>query len=263
MNAGPTRRLTVVLHDKPQSQRLLDLGVRIASQLQAELEGVFVEDAALFRLTGLPFLREVKRDSFTEERLDSTRLLKEWRATAKLAREALESSATRAGLAWSFRVWRGEIDSGLQQLALESQMLLLGRLVACVPSRYPAMRNPVQNRPGPLKLGVILDSGKATERLLEAVGELSLKPEIQLIILLLPGGEPAQGVPLEQRLKEIDPQHHNVLVRLTDKSPELLITRLKAAACDLLMVSEDSELLRGRNIPQPLRGLPYPVVVVR
>ena len=52
MNAGPTRRLTVVLHDKPQSQRLLDLGARIASQLQAELEGVFVEGAALFRLTG-------------------------------------------------------------------------------------------------------------------------------------------------------------------------------------------------------------------
>ncbi|MEJ2692410.1 MAG: hypothetical protein P8166_04945 [Candidatus Thiodiazotropha sp.] len=263
MIARPTRRLTVVLHDSPQSPRLLDLGARIASQLQAELEAVFVEDAALYRLTGLPFLRELKRDSFTEQRLDGDRLLKEWRATAKLAREALESSATRAGLSWSFRVWRGEFDKDLQDLALESPMLLLGRLCTPATNRYPAAHVPGPARIAALKLGVILDSGETAERLLEAIGELSRKPEIQLILFLLPDGEPATGSPMEQRLGEIDPQRHNILLRLSDKSPATLLTGLKAAACDLLMISESSELLQGDNMKQRLKGLPYPVVVVR
>ncbi len=263
MNAQSRRRVTVVLHDKPQSQRLLELGARIASQLQAELEGVFIEDAALYRLTGLPFLRELKRDSFTEERLDPERLMKEWRAMASLAREALESSATRAGLDWSFRVWRGEFDSDLQDLVLESPMLLLGRLSIPAPSRYPSTYTTTPPRRGPLKLGVILDSADTAEHLLQAVSELSLKPEIQLILFLSPEIGAGSSATLEQHLKEIDPQHHNILVHLADDTPATLGTSLKAAACDLLMVSERSELLRGRSMLQRLRELPYPVVVVR
>jgi hypothetical protein len=260
MNTQTRRRITVVFHDKPQSQRLLELGARIASQLQAELEGVFVEDAALYRLTGLPFLRELKRDSFTEERLDAERLRKEWRAMAKLAREALESSATNAGLDWSFRVWHGEFDNDLQNLALESQMLLLGRLATPTPSRFSARRRAVHT--GPLKLGVILDSGEAAEKLLDAVGELSRKPEIQLILFLRPDVQEDKSGSFEQRLKENDPQHHNILVQVQNKAPANLIASLKAAACDLLMISATSDLLQGQSMKRRLSELPYPVVVV-
>jgi nucleotide-binding universal stress UspA family protein len=261
MNAQTRRRITVVFHDKPQSQRLLELGARIASQLQAELEGVFVEDAALYRLAGLPFLRELKRDSFTEERLDAERLRKEWRAMAKLAREALERSATSAGLDWSFRIWHGEFDNDLPNLALESQMLLLGRLATLTPSRFSAMRGGAHT--GPLKLGVILDSVTALEKLLEAVGELSRKPEIQLILFLMPDAQESKSGPFEQRLKENDPQHHNIRVQVPDREPATLIASLKAAACDLLMISATSGLLQGQSMKRRLSELPCPVVLVR
>jgi hypothetical protein len=263
MNSSDRRRITVVLHDKPQSQRLLELGIHIATQLQAELEGVFVEDAALFRLTGLPFLRELKRDSFTEERLDAQRLLKEWQATAKLARQSLEDSANQAGISWSFRVWRGEFDHELQKLALESPMLLLGRLNTLTPRRYPPSYASPPSRQRPLKLGVILDNAATAEHLLDMVGEMSLKPEIQLILFKPPQRQWPTDTNLEERLEQIDPQHHNILVTLADNEPTTLSTSLKAAACDLLMVSERSELLRGRSMLQRLRELPYPVVVVR
>jgi hypothetical protein len=261
MNTRTRRRITVVFHDKPQSQRLLELGARIASQLQAELEGVFIEDVALCRLAGLPFLRELKRDSFTEERLDAERLRKEWRTMAKMAREALESSATSAGLDWSFRVWRGEFENDLPNLALESQMLLLGRLATPTPSRFSAKRGPAHT--GPLKLGVILDSDTAMEKLLEAAGDLSRKPEIQLILFLTPDVKEDKSGSFEQRLKENDPQHYNILVQVQDRDPATLIASLKAAACDLLMISATSELLRGQSMKRRLSELPYPVVVVR
>ncbi len=261
MNAGSRRRLTVVLHDKPQSQRLLELATRIASQLQAEVEGVFVEDAALFRLTGLPFLRELKRDSFTEQRLDPDRLTKEWRAMAKLTREALESSATQAGLSWSFRVWRGDMGEDLAKLAMESPMLLLGRLAVLSPSRSASTIT--KPRPGPLKLGVILDSRESAHHLIDAVGELSLKPEIQLILFVLMENFETGYNELTAQLQTIDPQHHNVLVQVPDTKPAGLITHLKAAACDLLMISAHSHLLAGQGIQRRLADLPYPVVVVR
>lgn len=263
MNAHPRRRITVVLHDKPQSQHLLELGASIAALLQAEIEGIFVEDDALFRLTGLPFLRELKRDSHAEERLDATRLLQEWRALAKSAQQALENSANAAGLSWSFRVWRGDFDSGMKDLAVESEMLLLGRLGNLATSRLPARRQSTRKAERPLKIGVILDDGKEAEHLLDAICELARKPGIQLILFLMPEAAEETARALEERLREIDPQHHNITVRLTERTPAVVAARLKAAACDLLMISEGSDLLRGQTMVQRLKGLPYPVVVVR
>jgi hypothetical protein len=255
------RRITVVIHDKLQSQLLLELGARIATQLQAELEVVFVEDAALYRLTGLPFLREVKRDSFTEERLDQARLLKEWRAMANLTRESLKNSATQAGVNWSFRVWRGEIGSELAQLTMESPMLLLGRLAPPIPGRRLTSHPGAYT--GPLKLGVIIDNREAADQLLEAIKELSRKPEIQLILFLIPDGIKDSADQLQKQLQESDPQHHNVIVRVPENRSTNLIASLKAAACDLLMLSASSELLQGQDIIRGLSELPYPVVLVR
>ena len=172
MNISP-RRLTIVLHDRTQSQRLLELGTRIAAQLEAELEGVFVEDAGLFRLTGLPFLREFKRDSLTEERLDTQRLLKEWRAMAKLSQQALEHSASQAGLNWSFRVWRGDMGEDLPKLVMDSPLLLLGRLAVRSPGQ--SLNLGERRHPGPLKLVVIFDDRKTAKQLLDMIGNLSLK----------------------------------------------------------------------------------------
>lgn len=263
MNAHTRRRLTVVIHDKPQSQRLLELGARIAALLQVELEGVFVEDDALFQLTGLPFLRELKRESHAEERLDAARLLHEWRALAKSTQQALESSANAAGLNWSFRVWRGDFDRGMQELALESEMLLLGRLGSLAASRLPARRQIPRRFERPMKIGVILDDDTASEQLLDAIYELARKPEIQLILFLMPEAADETVLRLQARLREIDPQHHNVMLHLTDRDPAVMTTQLKAAACDLLMISERSGLLQGQTMLQRLKGLPYPVVVVR
>jgi hypothetical protein len=261
MTKPTRRRITVVIHDKPQSQLLLTLGARIATQLQAKLEVVFVEDAALYRLTGLPFLREFKRDSITDERLDEERLLKEWRAMAKLIQEALKISAARAGVDWSFRVWRGEISNELTQLAMESTMLLLGRLTTPMTNRFIVPRGDLHS--GPLKLGVILDSSEVVDRLLEAVSELSRKPEIQLMLFLIPDVAKEKADSFQQRLRECAPHCHNLVIRVPDTEPVNLINSLKAAACDLLMISASGKLLQGQNMKQRLSELPYPVVVVR
>jgi hypothetical protein len=263
MTSLSQRRVTVVLHDRPQSQRLLDLGTSIASLLKAELEGVYVEDAALFRLAGLPFLRELRRDSQSEERLDSNRLLQEWRAMAKLTRQAVEASASRAGLSWRFRVWRGDIDDELMSLVPESELLLLGRLGRLSTGRLYRRSSSGKKARETLRLGVVLEAEASSERLLEIVRDLLGVPQLELIFLLLPGTSPTAQASLRASLQHLDADRHSRILLLTGATPTDLTAQLKATDCDLLMIGEPSGLLRGASMKQCLRQLPYPVIVVR
>jgi hypothetical protein len=253
----------VVLLDKPQSRELLSLGATIASLLQAEIEGVFVEDDRLFQLTGLPFLRELRLESRNEARLDSARLTREWRAIAKQAREVLEDSATRAGLSWSFRVWRGEYDSDLEQLATNSELLLMGSRVALSARRLSTQTRASSATMKTLKLGVILDSGMVEKKLLDTINELGQKPQIKLIVFLPPDEQVTVDETLRIYLSQHDPEQRITLIHLTDRDPINLAKQLKHSACDLLMISEQSSLLMGPSVKRILEGLPYPTVVVR
>ncbi|MES9839051.1 MAG: hypothetical protein ABW134_00730 [Candidatus Thiodiazotropha endolucinida] len=263
MNSPARRRITVVLLDKPQSRELLSLGTTIASLLQAELEGVFVEDDALFRITGLPFLRELRIDSRNEARLDPARLIQEWRAIAKHAREDLEESARRAGLNWSFRVWRGEYDSDLQQLATDSEMLLMGNQGALASRRLSTQPRQTFSVSKPLRVGAILDTGMTSQKLLETITELGKSPDIGLTLFLTPDEETPQKAALQSYLSQQDPHQLINVVYINDLEPAALANQLKRSACDLLMISEQSPLLQGPTIKQILERLPYPTVVVR
>lgn len=257
------RRITVVLLDKPQSRELVSLGATIASLLQAEIEGVFVEDDRLFRLTGFPFLRELRLESRNEARLDPARLIREWRAIAKQAREALEDSATRAGLNWSFRVWRGEYDSDLEQLATNSELLLMGSQGTLSARRLWTRPKASSKTAKTLKLGVILDSGMVEKKLLDTIAELGQKPEIECCLFLPPGDETAAEERLREYLAQHDPEQQITLNHLTDMAPLKMVKQLKESACDLLMIGEQSLLLLGPSLKHILEGLPYPTVVVR
>jgi hypothetical protein len=262
MTSQGRRRITVVLFDKPQSRELLTLGATIASLLQAEIEGLFVEDDTLFRLTGLPFLRELRLDSRNETRLDPARLAREWRAIAKQAREALEESATRAGLTWSFRVWRGEYDSDLTHLATDSEMLLMSSQSALSSRRLSSQIRQTTAASRPLRLGVVLDAGMTRQKLLELITELGQKPEIALTLFLadekMPSGETPQSY-----LMQHAPNQHISTVYLDNMEPASLVRQLKQSACDLLMIGEQSPLLQGPAIKRILESLPYPTVVMR
>jgi hypothetical protein len=253
----------VILLDKPQSRELLSLGATIASLLQAEIEGVFVEDDRLIRLTGLPFLRELRLESRNEVRLDPARLIREWRAIAKQAREVLEDFATRAGLSWSFRVWRGEYDSDLEQFATNSELLLMGSQDALSTHRLSAKARPSSTTTKPLRLGAIFDSGMVEKKLLDTITELGQKSDIELILFLPADEQITADETLQTYLSQHDPEEKITLIRLSDKEPTSLAKQLKAAACDLLMISEQSSLLAGPTLKRILEGLPYPTVVVR
>ena len=101
------RRILVALDVSEQSRAALEAAARLAGGLNAELVGLFVEDSELLQVAELPVTRLVgARGTGT---LDPAMLRRAFRVQAAEAREALERTAERWQVKWSFRVTRGTI----------------------------------------------------------------------------------------------------------------------------------------------------------
>jgi hypothetical protein len=85
-----------------------------------------VEDESLLHLAGLPFAREVGFPSAASRPLDVEAMERSLRAQAREAEQRLAAAASRAPLAWSFRVTRGTLPEALLEAALEAELLVSG-----------------------------------------------------------------------------------------------------------------------------------------
>jgi len=121
------RRILVALDASHHSLAALEAAADLAATLEAELLGLFVEDANLLRLAGLPVAREMRYPFIAPARLDRTRMERALRAQAEQARRALAAASERRHVAWSFRVVRGEVASEVLAAAMEADLLTLGK----------------------------------------------------------------------------------------------------------------------------------------
>ncbi len=119
-------RVVVALDASPNSRATMRAAAQLALQLQAELEGLFVEDDNLLRLCNLPFIQEVGLFSATARQLESRAVERELRAVARSLQQALASIAEPLHVPWSFRVTRGRIADELLSAAEQAQLLSLG-----------------------------------------------------------------------------------------------------------------------------------------
>ena len=100
------RRIVAAVDASQRGLEALEQAVRLAAELEAELQGVFVEDEDLLRLAGLPFASEVTPSS-RGRRLDPLSMTRALRAQAERVRRALERAAGGRRVPWSFQVKRG------------------------------------------------------------------------------------------------------------------------------------------------------------
>jgi hypothetical protein len=120
------RRILLALDTTAGNLPSFESAVELASQLEAELAALFIEDPNLLRLAGLSFVREIRFPTATEEEPEPARIERELRVLAEQARQALAAAAERARLRWSFRVVRGAIATELRAAVTEGDLLLLG-----------------------------------------------------------------------------------------------------------------------------------------
>lgn len=121
------QRILVALDTSQHSLAALEAAVELAANLEAELQGIFVEDVNLLRLAGLPVAREVSYPFAAAAQLNRARMERQLRAQAAQARQALAATCERRQVKWSFRVVRGEVTPEVLAAALGADLLSLGK----------------------------------------------------------------------------------------------------------------------------------------
>ena len=120
-------RILVALDESPRSAAALAAAAALASELGAELAGLFVEDIDLQHLSGLPFAREFSVLTGAGTPLLPDEMERIWRREAATAQRLLAETAGRSQLRWSFQVARGRVTAEVSTLAQAFDLIVLGK----------------------------------------------------------------------------------------------------------------------------------------
>jgi hypothetical protein len=96
-------------------------------RLNAEILGLFVKEARLVELAGLPCAREVRLTSAWGKRMRPTTMERQLRVKEAAAKRALQAAAARRHVGWSFRVTAQEPSEALMAAEPEIDLVLVAR----------------------------------------------------------------------------------------------------------------------------------------
>jgi len=128
-------RILLALDATGGAEAAVRAAAELAAALRAELEALFVEDANLLRLAGLPFAREVGFHSATGRPLVLEEVARALRAQASGLERMLRLAARQLHVQCSFRVARGRILPEALSQTGHPDLLVLGRQ-----ARRPSLR---------------------------------------------------------------------------------------------------------------------------
>lgn len=131
MNERPSEerpaRILVAIDASPQSLAALHAALELASDLDAEVDTLFVEDINLIHLCGLPFGREIGSYTGMVRRLESNAIESQLRAQAGHIERSITTATAHSPIRWTFRVSRGAVVDELLAAADRAAILSLGR----------------------------------------------------------------------------------------------------------------------------------------
>ncbi len=194
----PPTRILVALDASPASMAALRSAAHLAALMDAELEGLFVEDANLLVLCDFPFCAEIGSHSGRVRRLSEEALERQLRGLAGEIERSMQHVASELLLNWRFQVRRGQVVSELLKAAQEAALMGLGRASHPRPRALGSTTQSIvrqSSRPliilgdrgGPATpLTVVYTGTPAAKRALELARDLAKRHEEVLRVLVLP-----------------------------------------------------------------------------
>jgi nucleotide-binding universal stress UspA family protein len=269
------RRILVALDASPDSLAALDAAARLAAKMNAELQGLFVEDQELLRLAEIPLARELAYFSAAGVPLSRETMERKLRAQSAQIRAALAGAAERAHVAYSFRSVRGQVEIEVSTAAGDVDLLVLGGIGWSVGRRarigstalgiasgsIPVLLSPKRGIPEHGHLLVYFDASHSAQRALQAAEEMAATG-MDGITILAPSGtalpetgtEPASanGEPVELR------------ARLFNASSEKsLLDALRAEHNSILVIGGRELLAKLPPLETILCELQMPLLLLR
>jgi nucleotide-binding universal stress UspA family protein len=271
------QRILVALDTSPHSLAALETAVDLAERLDAELQGLFVEDINLLRLAELPFACELRFTSATTQKVDPPQMAEQLRGQAAQAQRRLQQLADSRKIKHSFTVVRGVVAPSLLKAALDSDLLVLGRVsyslvrserlgstaqtAVTQAERSVLLVHPHANLNRPPLL--IYDGSAAAERALSVATSLVQRNGRLFILLYFPDTTTAQQAIDAIQPKLLDRNIEAVYRRLYGIQPADLVTFINDSENSLLILGDRYEQLPTAVIRQLAEELTCPVMVVR
>ena len=269
-------RILVALDASIHSLAGLDAGVALATKLEADILGVYVEDINLLRLAEMPFAKELGQYSARPRKLDTGQLERQLRIHADRARLALIEAAESAGLNWSFRVVRGSVPAELIGAMQETDLIIIGQRgwsnFVQVGSTTQTIMDQARKLTLILRAGTklgqsvlaVFDGSPAAEEALSFAGALAQERDGKLIVLLIAAdGEIAQNLRTEVgtwgRRNALSITFH----WLKDLNARMVCNIAQTEASGVLIVAKDSPGLSEETLHAILIDIKCPVLVVR
>lgn len=274
------RRIVVALDSSAHSRAALVVAVELARRLDAQIEGLYVEDIDLVNLAGLPFGNVVDLATGRAAPFDTPALEAQMRAEIARARRALADAAGRARLTASFRVVRGRLETEVVVAAGEADLLILGAagmglrpggrfkpgrvaLAAASGARHSVLllRQGSTFRGRPL---VAYDGTPAGDKALDAAIELARSGGFA-VRLLIAEPDQAKARALEQKAGARFAAAGARFMRQDGDSAALddMCRIVQRTDADILIIAADDARLRGEGHTTLLERVACPVLLVR
>ncbi len=252
------QRIVVTLDISETGRSALAVAVRLAAALNAELEGVFVEDTDLLDLAALPFLREIRAHSLVEEAVSAERMQWDLRALARQAERMLIEATAAMGVNFSFRVWRGHaaLESLHEQLAADILSLSLAHAGRMRAQRWkPAVTRAAA---GIGSVHVLLGAIGQADKTLDVAGRLAGSLGVPIRVLL-PAGSRAPQV-LGDKAAEL-PGARAQFIEFDGVAA--LAGALRAAGNTVLIAEAGDPLFAETGLGACLSTLACPILILR
>jgi hypothetical protein len=118
------KRLVLGLQAGP-SARAIRAAAEFASLLNLELMGLFFQDTRLEKLSGIPFVRELRLLGGGWQPIDIDRLSRDFELAARNAERLLASEATQFSTKWQFEVTRELFSEAFGALSRASDIVMI------------------------------------------------------------------------------------------------------------------------------------------
>lgn len=231
----------------------LEAGVSLAAATGTQLESVFVEDANLFRLAGLPFVVETSPLTGERRALASDAMERALRVEAARLQSLIAGSAARAQLAWSFQVLRGEL-----LIAADAQQADL-TIVALGKRRLGSRASARRAQP----IAALFDASVAAWRSLDAASRVARALGSAILVLAAPAGGEASRDDSETAAAWLRREGLAGDVVPVERDSRALSAVLRARHPALLVLPASEDAPSAQELRQLMFDLPCPLMIVR
>ena len=278
MNSSGIKRILVALDASEANRSALQAAMRLASQLQAELQAVFVEDINLLRLAELPFAREMMPGSRQARRITLTDMERQIAEQAARLRQLVEAMAAQSQIKAEFKILRGQVSNELCMATRQMDLLILGKSTQLL-QRSLKLGTVAQDVLATVNCTVLLlQYGASIDRPVAILyeGSETSQRALQLAIHLAHGDHDQLKVIFPavsaQKLQELQQQVQSLTrshgidvghVLLGSNSSDALLQAITQSNSRVLVLEASSEGLNPEAIRALVQQSPIPVIVMR